>query len=77
MSRVGVDNLIVGRVIVGRHEARCCTCGQPFKFGRLGDPGVNVYSRDGMLEVGISGMCETCFDGLYGDDDEEEFDDEP
>lgn len=62
--------------IVGRSETdpnkkpTCINCGQPFKGGNKGEPGVNVYSRDGMREVAISGMCETCFDGLFEDEED-------
>lgn len=68
--------------IVGRSETdpnttpTCINCHQPFKGGRKGDPGVNVYSRDGMREVAISGMCETCFDFLFEDMEDDE-DDSP
>jgi hypothetical protein len=64
--------------IVGRSETdpsvtpTCIHCRQPFKGGKKGDPGVNVYSRDGMREIAISGMCETCFDEVTAEPDEEE-----
>ncbi len=58
--------------IVGRNDAPepplrpvCCECGQPFKGGKKGEPGVNVWTTDGMKEIAITGMCELCFDGLF------------
>ena len=67
MSTVGFDRLIVGREVVQRTDARCIECKQPFKFGAGG----NVFTREGMAEVRISGMCESCFDGLFDDDEGE------
>ena len=57
--------------IVGRSDtaesgkpSTCLHCKQPFKYG------VNVFTREGMKEISISGMCESCFDGLFDDEDE-------
>lgn len=36
---------------------RCRLCGEPFSE-------TNVYSEAGWIEVGISGICEVCFDVL-------------
>jgi len=69
MSLLGPDRLLVGRSVVDRKEARCIHCMQPIKFGPKGEPGV-VHSREGMKEMGISGMCETCFDNLSGEPDD-------
>lgn len=66
MSLVGPDRLIVGRSLVAKEDARCIDCQQPFKFGAGG----NVFTREGMAETRISGMCEVCFDRLFDDDGE-------
>lgn len=64
--------------IVGRSEVPaettpvCIHCHQPFKGGKKGDPGVNVYSRDGMREIAISGVCETCFDEVTAEPEEDQ-----
>lgn len=61
--------------IVGREQVpagitpTCVSCASPFVGGNKGDPGVNVYSKEGMREVAISGLCESCFDGLFEGDD--------
>jgi hypothetical protein len=60
---------IIGRVDSPPAAPVCCDCGQPFKGGKKGDPGVNVYSKDGMREIAITGMCEVCFDALMDDDE--------
>lgn len=60
---------IVGRVEVAPGSAKCIDCGEPFKGGNKGEPGVNVYSKDGMREIAITGMCEACFDALMDDGD--------
>jgi hypothetical protein len=65
MSLLGPDRMLVGRTVVDRAEAKCIDCAQPFKYG------VNVFTRDGLREVGISGMCEKCFDALFDDEDDE------
>jgi hypothetical protein len=72
MSLLGPDRMLAGREVVDRKQATCINCHQPFKFGKRGDPGVNVYSNDGWREVGISGMCEMCFDEVTADPDEED-----
>lgn len=57
--------------IVGRADTEegkpstCIHCKQPFKYD------VNVFTREGMKEISISGMCESCFDGLFDDEDEQ------
>jgi len=56
---------IVGRSDTGGKPSTCLLCKQPFKYG------VNVFTREGMKEIAISGMCESCFDGLFEDDEEE------
>ena len=63
---------IVGRSDTPVSEAKCIECKRPFKGGKKGQPGVNVYSNDGMREIKITGMCELCFDGLF-DEAENEF----
>lgn len=57
--------------IVGRSDTAgsskpivCIHCGQPFKYGN------NVFTQDGWKEISISGMCESCFDGLFEDEEE-------
>lgn len=64
--------------IVGRSDtaesgkpSTCLHCGQPFKYG------VNVFTKEGMKEIGISGICESCFDGLFDDDGDVPQDDSP
>lgn len=42
----------------------CCGCGIP-----LHDPAA-AHSPAGWRETQISGMCESCFDSLLGDDEE-------
>jgi len=56
--------------IVGRSDtamsdkpAVCLNCGRPFKFG------TNVFTHDGWKEISISGMCESCFDGLFEEEE--------
>lgn len=63
---------IVGRVDTPIAQAKCLHCQQPFKGGNKGDPGVNVYSNDGLREVRISGVCEACFDGMFEEVDDED-----
>lgn len=60
---------IVGRADTPVSEAKCIDCKEPFKPGKRGDPGVNVYTNDGMREVRITGMCEKCFDALFDEED--------
>lgn len=43
----------------------CIECQQPFKFG------VNVFTKEGLAETRITGMCEKCFDALFEEDDDE------
>lgn len=50
----------VGRQQVLSAEARCIHCGEPFSSK-------NVFTREGLAEIKISGMCEVCFDGLFED----------
>lgn len=62
---------IVGQVEVPPDkEPTCIACSKPLKPGTKGEPGVNVYSKDGMREVAISGMCELCFDEATLPEDE-------
>lgn len=55
--------IIVARQQVKRSEARCLQCGEPFSKH-------NVFTREGMAEIAISGICEKCFDGLFEGDEE-------
>lgn len=48
----------VGRQPVLSSEARCIHCGEPFSSK-------NVFTREGLAEIAISGICEKCFDGLF------------
>lgn len=65
---------IVGRTDTPVSEAKCIECKRPFKPGTKGNPGVNVWTNDGMREIKITGMCELCFDGLFEEpDDDSEF----
>lgn len=41
---------------------RCVDCNAPFSLA-------NVHSPAGWRETQISGMCETCFDALFADDE--------
>lgn len=52
------DYITVARQQVKQSEARCLHCGQPFSKE-------NVFTREGMAEIAISGICEKCFDGLF------------
>lgn len=54
---------IVGRQQVLSSEARCIRCGEPFSSK-------NVFTREGLAEIKISGMCELCFDSLFEGGDE-------
>lgn len=55
---------IVGRsdTAISGKPSTCLHCGQPFKYG------VNVFTKEGMKEISISGVCESCFDGLFDED---------
>lgn len=61
------EYITVGRQQVKASEARCIHCGEPFSSK-------NVFAREGLAEIKISGMCELCFDSLFSEL-EEEFDD--
>lgn len=64
---------LVGRVATDPNgKPVCINCKQPFKGGNQGEPGVNVYSQAGMREIAISGMCETCFDIVTAEPEEED-----
>mgnify|MGYP003405410270 FL=1 len=52
-------------VEVGGRTA-CCYCNRPFVRD------VNVFTPDGWREVRISGMCETCFDEVCAEPDEDD-----
>lgn len=56
---------IVGRTdtYMTEKQSTCMHCKQPFKYG------VNVFTREGMKEIAISGMCEYCFDRLFDDEE--------
>lgn len=56
---------LVGREYVNSEDARCIDCKLPFKFG------VNVFTKEGHVEIGISGTCEKCFDSYFDNLDEE------
>ena len=58
--------ITVARQQVKASEARCIHCGEAFS-------NKNVFTREGMAEIAISGMCEVCFDELFANL-EEEFD---
>ena len=53
----------VARKQVKSSEARCICCKEPFSRD-------NVFTREGMAEIAISGMCEKCFDGLFDEEEE-------
>lgn len=65
MSLLGPDRMLVARNVVDRAAAECIHCSEPFKFG------VNVFTQDGLREIGISGMCEKCFDEVTAEPEEE------
>ncbi len=52
------DYVIVARKQVKSSEARCICCKEPFTTD-------NVFTKEGMAEIAISGTCEKCFDGLF------------
>ena len=56
------------------NNTRCINCKGAFKFGILGEPGVNVYSVAGANETRISGFCEICFDSAFEENDDDERD---
>lgn len=56
---------IVGRVDTPAAQAKCIACCQPFKFG------TNVFTKDGLAETRISGLCESCFDACTQENDDE------
>lgn len=62
---------IVGRSDTGGEPSTCLHCKQPFRYG------VNVFTREGMKEIAISGMCESCFDGLFDENGDVPQDDSP
>lgn len=64
---------IVGRsdTAVSGKSSTCLHCGQPFKYG------INVFTREGMKEISISGICESCFDGLFDDNGDVPQDESP
>lgn len=45
----------------------CIECQQPFKFG------TNVFTKEGLAETRISGMCEKCCDALFEEDDDDKY----
>lgn len=56
----------------GALKTSCGICGKPFVFGTV-DSDANVYSMAGARETQITGTCESCFDGLFEDlDDDDE-----
>lgn len=64
---------IVGRsdTAISGKPSTCLHCGQPFKYG------VNVFTKEGMKEISISGVCESCFDGLFDEDGDVPQDESP
>ena len=56
------------------NNTRCINCKGAFKFGILGEPGVNVYSVAGALETRISGFCEIFYDSAFEENDDDERD---
>jgi hypothetical protein len=70
---MGLHPALVGRVDTDSNGTPVCIhCKKPFKGGKKGEPGVNVYSRDGMREIAISGMCELCFDEVTAEPEDED-----
>ncbi len=57
------DYIIAARQQVKRSEARCLQCAEPFSKH-------NGFTREGVSEIAISGICEKCFDGLLEGDEE-------
>jgi len=53
------DQKLVGRQYVNQEDAKCIDCRQPFKFG------INIFTKEGHREIGISGTCENCFDSYF------------
>jgi hypothetical protein len=48
---------------VNEEEEKCIDCEEPFKFG------VNIFTDAGFREIGISGICEKCFDSYFKDEE--------
>lgn len=58
------EYVTVARQQVKASEARCIHCGEPFS-------NKNVFTREGLAEIAISGVCEKCFDSLFDEGDDE------
>lgn len=57
-----------------KYHLPCLNCGH-VPFYAPHDEGLvegHVYSRDGLNEISISGLCEYCFDRITAEPDEEE-----
>ncbi len=54
----------------GKTFLKCITCEQPFTKE-------NVTTAAGWRETQISGICEECFDSLFEDDEDVEYDENP
>lgn len=50
---------------------KCVKCSERVHEGPEGEKGA-VYTRAGKSEYRISGVCETCFDEMFREPDEEE-----
>lgn len=46
-------------------NGNCKLCKEAFKLHK------NVFTKEGIAETSISGFCESCFDKIFSNDDEE------
>lgn len=56
--------VLVARQYVPKSKAVCIDCAKPFKFGE------NLFTKEGLAEIRISGLCEKCFDAIFEEMDE-------
>jgi hypothetical protein len=49
-----------------RENGLCTKCGDQYQWG------INVFTEAGARDTRIINMCERCFDGLFGDEEDEE-----
>lgn len=49
----------------------CVSCKKPIHDGRARDPGA-IYSEAGKREYQISGVCETCFDTMFAEEEDDD-----